>query len=178
MEPEKNLNEEQVNQESAPEFTYDELLAMLDQERAEKARYKAAVTKTSSEAAEWKKKFRARQTAEEQEADAKREETERLREQNQQIEHELATMRATARYLKQGMDEKLAKECADLETAGDSDALMSKLSAHWDSRIEKAVKKAQEDLLASRPDINAGNGEDGGNQEDPFIKAFRNPDQY
>ena len=183
MENENNeMLEQEVQQDNTQqeehEFTYDELLAQLDHERAEKARYKAAVSKTSSEAAEWKKKFRQRQTAEEQEADAKREEAEQQKEHLRSVERELSMMKATNRYLKQGMDEKLAKECAELEADGDMEALMSKISANREAQIDAAVKKAKEELLASRPDINAGNGEEGGEKEDPFIKAFRNPDAY
>ena len=183
----ENLNEQanqQQNdgnqaQDDQKEFTYDELLEQLANERAEKARYKAAVSKTSSEAAEWKKKFRARQTAEEQEADAKREEAEQQKEHLKKVERELSMMKAKARYLKQGMDEKLATECAELETENDIDALMGKISQHTSALVEAAAKKAQEELLASRPDIKAGNGEDGGaEEEDPFIKAFNNPDAY
>lgn len=181
----ENLNEQvNENEQATPdapaqqEFSYDDLLAQLASERAEKARYKAAVTKTSSEAAEWKKKFRARQTAEEQEADAKREEAEQQKEHLKKVEHELSMIKATNRYLKQGMDEKLAKECAELETDGDIDTLMGKIAAHRDAQIAEAVKKAQEELLASRPEIQAGNGEGEGKDEDPFIKAFKNPDNY
>lgn len=176
--PENEAVETDQKQEEQHEFSYDELLAQLDRERAEKARYKAAVTKTSSEAAEWKKKFRQRQTAEEQEADAKREEAEQQKEHLRTVERELSLIKATNRYLKQGMDEKLAKECAELEADGDMETLMQRISANREAQIADAVKKAQEDLLASRPEINAGNGEDGGEKEDPFIKAFRNPDAY
>lgn len=184
MENNENLNEQNQNQEpdtqqEEREFTYDELLSQLASERAEKARYKAAVSKTSSEAAEWKKKFRARQTAEEQEADAKREEAEQQKEHLKKVERELSMMKAKARYLQQGMDEKLATECAELEVENDIDALMGKISQHTSALVDAAAKKAQEELLASRPDIKAGNGEDGnGEEEDPFIKAFNNPDKY
>lgn len=176
----ENINptpEEEKNAE--PEYTVEELLAQLNAAKAENKRYKDAVTKASSEAATWKKQLRARQTQEEQEAEAKREAEEERSNHLKAVERELAMMKATNRYLKQGMDEKLAKECAELEADNDIDTLMEKIASHRDASISAAVKKAQEDLLASRPEINAGHGENGGKEEeDQFKKAFMNPDAY
>ena len=53
--------------------TVEELMAQLATERAEKEKYKNRSDKASSEAAEYKKQLRSKQTAEEQEAEAKAE---------------------------------------------------------------------------------------------------------
>ena len=174
-----NQNQTPEPEDKQPEYSVEELLAQLNAAKAENKRYKDAVTKASSEAATWKKQLRARQTQEEQEAEAKREAEEERSNHLKAVERELAIMKATNRYLKQGMDEKLAKECADLEADNDIETLMEKIASHRDASISAAVKKAQEELLASRPEINAGHGENGGkDDEDPFIKAFKNPDAY
>ena len=60
--------------------TVEELMAQLATERAEKEKYKSASDKASSEAAKYKKELRSKQTAEEQEAEAKAE-ADKLREE-------------------------------------------------------------------------------------------------
>lgn len=181
MATENNENLEKQNQnseEAKPEVTLEDLQNQLAEAKALNQQYKNAITKSNGEAAEWKRKFQAKQTAEEKEADAKREAEELQQQELSNLRKELTTMKAIARYRGMGMDEKMAAECAALEVENNNDGLMAKISALMTSREEAAAKKAQEDLLASRPDIKAGNGEDGEEEEDPFIKAFQNPDKY
>lgn len=182
MSTENNENLENQNpksEESTPEITLEDLQNQLAEAKALNQQYKNAITKSNSEAADWKRKFQAKQTAEEKEADAKREAEELQQQELSNLRKELSTMKAIARYRGMGMDEKTASECAALEVENNNDGLMAKIAALINSREEAAAKKAQEELLASRPDIKAGNGEDGnGEEEDPFIKAFKNPDKY
>ena len=176
----ENLEKQNQNPETdpKPEITIEDLQGQLAETKALVQQYKNAITKSNSEAAEWKRKFQARQTAEEKEADAKREAEELQQKEISDLRRELSTMRAIARYRGMGMDEKMATECAALEVENNNDGLMAKIAALMTSREEAAAKKAQEELLASRPDIKAGNGEDGEPEEDLFIKAFNNPDAY
>lgn len=174
----ENLNQNPNPEEAKPEVTLEDLQNQLAEAKALNQQYKNAITKSNGEAAEWKRKFQAKQTAEEKEADAKREAEELQQQELSNLRKELTTMKAIARYRGMGMDEKMATECAALEVENNNDGLMAKISALMTSREEAAAKKAQEDLLASRPDIKAGNGEDGEEEEDPFIKAFNNPDAY
>lgn len=181
MATENNENLEKQNQnseEAKPEVTLEDLQNQLAEAKALNQQYKNAITKSNGEAAEWKRKFQAKQTAEEKEADAKREAEELQQQELSNLRKELTTMKAIARYRGMGMDEKMAAECAALEVENNNDGLMAKISALMTSREEAAAKKAQEDLLASRPDIKAGNGEDSEEAEDPFVKAFNNPDAY
>lgn len=77
MEDNKNIdtqgqqNPEPENQPDEKEPTVEELMAQLAQERAEKAKLKNNFDKTSSELASTKKQLKAKQTAEEQEEEAK-----------------------------------------------------------------------------------------------------------
>ena len=176
----ENLNNANPNPEDQPkpEITLEDLQAQLAEQKALNQQYKNAITKSNSEAADWKRKFQAKQTAEEKEADAKREAEELQQQEMANLRKELSTMKAVARYRGMGMDEKLAAECAALEVENNNDGLMAKIAVHMSGRIETARKEAQEELLASRPDIKAGNGEDGEEEEDPFVKAFNNPDAY
>lgn len=181
IENKENLNEQNQNQnheEQKPELTLEDLQNQLAEAKALNQQYKNAITKSNGEAAEWKRKFQARQTAEEKEADAKREAEELQQQELSNLRKELSTMKAVARYRGMGMDEKLAAECAALEVENNADGLMAKISAHMNSRIESELKRQQEEIYAQRPDIKAGNGEDDEEAEDPFIKAFNNPDAY
>ena len=171
-------NQNQNSEDPKPELTLEDLQNQLAEAKAMNQQFKNAITKSNSEAAEWKRKFQAKQTAEEKEADAKREAEELQQKEITELRKELSMMKAVARYRGMGMDEKLASECAALEVENNADGLMAKITAHMSSRIDSAKKQAQEELLASRPDIKAGNGEDGEEEEDPFIKAFNNPDAY
>lgn len=182
LENTENLNtNEEINStkpSQEPEITLEDLQNQLKEAQAERDRLKTSLTKSNADAADWKRKFRERQSAEEQAADAKREAEALQQEQMESIKKELSILKATNRYLKQNMDEKLAKECAELEADNDMENLMAKINAHYSAVIEEAKKSAKEELLASRPDIKAGNGEDEGEPEDPFVKAFNNPDAY
>ena len=175
----ENLEQNQKTENNpTPEITLEDLQAQLAEAKAMNQQFKNAITKSNSEAAEWKRKFQAKQTAEEKEADAKREAEELQQQEIANLRKELSTMKAVARYRGMGMDEKQAAECASLEIENDNDGLMAKIASLMSSREAAAAKKAQEELLASRPDIKAGNGEDGQPEEDPFLKAFNNPDAY
>ena len=79
MEDNKNLEGQgQQNQEpnattDEKEPTVEELMAQLAQERANSAKLQNDYNKASSEAANYRKQLKAKQTAEEQEEEAKRE---------------------------------------------------------------------------------------------------------
>ena len=153
-----------------------DLQAQITRLMAEREKMKSAFDKSASEAADYKKKLREKLTAEEAEAEARREAEEAQRETLNNLTHELSVMKATTRYLKQGMSEDMAKECAELEASGDMDALMDKVFKNNGAAIENAVKNAQDKWLSERPNVNAGHGEDNGGKEDddPFLKGFNN----
>ena len=69
----ENLNPNPNPEEAKPEVTLEDLQNQLAEAKALNQQYKNAITKSNGEAAEWKRKFQAKQTAEEKEADAKRE---------------------------------------------------------------------------------------------------------
>lgn len=148
--------------------TVEELMAQLAQERAEKEKYKVSLNKASSEAAEYKKKFREKQTAKEQEEEAIREQQEQHEKYVKDIETELATIKATKRYMGLGMPEDLAAETAKAEIEGDSEAV----TANMKKFMDKMLKTKEAEWLKSRPPVNAGNGEDGDDKKDPFLTGF------
>lgn len=163
---ETNSEDETESEGEAP--TIEELMAQLAQERAEKEKYKVALNKSSSEAAEYKKKFREKQTAKEQEEEAKREQQEQHEKYVKSIETELATIKATKRYMGIGMPEELAAKTAKAEIEGDNESVTANMKKHMDA----VVKAKEAEWIKSRPPVNAGNGEDGDEKKDPFLAGF------
>lgn len=155
----------------------EDLQAQINQLMAERVKLKSAFDKTASEAADYKRQLHDRMSADEQAEASRREAEEKQKETLSNLSRELSVMKATARYLKQGLDENSAKECAEFEANGDMDALMSKIFQHNKTSTENALKDAQAKWLENRPPVNAGHGEDAGKkeEEDPFLKGFNNP---
>lgn len=147
--------------------TVEELMTQLSKERAEKERLKTSFDKTSSELAATKKQLKERLTAEEQEAEAKREREEERENYVKGLEKEVAINRAMKRFLSLGMNEDLAMETAEAEYDRDYE----KVTANQKKNQDEKIKAAEAEWLKSRPDVNAGNGENEEN-EDPFLKGF------
>lgn len=133
----------------------DELMAELAKERAEKAQNKAALDKALKEKGDITKQLRARQSAEEQEAEAKKQQEEQQKAYVKSLEDKLAVIEATDRYRKLGMEEKFAKETAELEVKGD----MEKVTSNIAKQMEANKKAAYDEFIKTRPDIQAGNGD-------------------
>lgn len=128
----------------------EELMSQLASERAEKEKYKNASDKASSEAAKYKKELRSKQTAEEQEAEAKAE-AERL--QNEKYENainELNRMKAVSAY--KNVSDKSVEKLIDAVADADHSAIASII----ENEIRAAVANAQTEWLKSRPPVNAG----------------------
>lgn len=179
MEENKNMNEELETQESQVETednatggeehqpTMEELTAALAKANAEIEKMKIASNKQSSENATLKKQLRAKQTAEEQAEEAKREQEEAHKEYVAGLERKLAIIEAKSRYGDMGMDADLAAKTAEAELNGDQETV----SANIKKMMAANLKAAEAEWIKSRPDVQAGNGEDA-EAEDPFIKGF------
>lgn len=135
--------------------TYEELVTQLATERAEHTRTKNQLNKASSEAAGLKRQLRDKMTAEEQEAEARKEQEENRQKEFDDMKRELAVIRATKRYLQLGMDETLAEETATAEIEGD----MEQVTLNYKKHSEALTKAAYQKFLKERPEINAGNGD-------------------
>ena len=175
MNEQMNAPEPEANQhtdngaEATPSI--DDLLAQITEMKTENNRLKTAYNKASSEAADYKKKFRARQTAEEQEAESKREAEEAIQNELKSLRATVAVQKATERYMGLGMDKETAKETANFEVSGDNEAVTSNIQKFMANQI----KAKESEWLASRPEVSAGNGESGSEEKDPFILGFNNP---
>jgi hypothetical protein len=173
----ENANVEDVNTsqqesgngdtENKQEVTIESLMAEIAQLKADGARNKTALDKALREKGEITKALRAKQTAEEQEAEAKKEAEERQKAYIDDLEKFKKTAEAKARYALQGMNEELAVKAAEAEISGDMDALATIQNEYRQISIKQEVAKE----LKNMPQINAGTG---GQQEDDdaFLKGF------
>lgn len=158
--------EQEGTQESEP-ITIDSLMAELAKTKAESAKNKAALDKALHNNGELTKQLRAKMTASEQEAEAKREAEEAQANRIKELENYKKRSEARERYMATiGMSADLAKEAADAEVNGDMDALASVYKRHQES-----VMKANEaEWMKKLPKPEAGKADSGA--VDPFLAGF------
>lgn len=133
------------------EFTVEELKAQLAAAKADADRFKSANDKLSKSEAEMKRQLRARQTAEEQEAEAQKE-AQRIRDEEfEAIKAELNHNKAVSAY-KSIPDEKTVETLIEAVSESDHNAIARII----DSECKKAVKEAEAKWLKDRPRVQHG----------------------
>lgn len=156
-------------------YEYDDNLGELE-------RYKNAVSKANSEAAEWKKKHNALISEDEQNKLAAEEELNSLREKVEAMEREKTISEHKAEFLALGYDEDLANESANALANGDT----AKVFAIQRKFIEAHDKVLKTELLKGTPTPPAGNGSDtmtleklkGMSIADRYEFSVSNPEEY
>ena len=139
--------------ESTP--TVEELSAQIAQLTADRDKYKSANDKLSKESADYKRQLRAKQTAEEQQAEEQAE-AQRIRdEQFEEMKARLNRSEAEKAY-KSVTDEKMVESLIDAVSDADHNAIANILEKYASAK----VKEAQAEWMKSRPRVNMG-GEGG-----------------
>ena len=139
----------------------EELLAQLAQERATNAQNKAALDKALKEKGELTKNLRAKMSAEEQEAEAKKAADEAKDARIQELESKFRVMDYSKRYMGIGMDEKTAETLSELTgELSDADKFFSALGKFITASNKSAGENAIQDLIKKNPEIKAGSGDD------------------
>lgn len=159
-----STNQDEKNGEQ-DKLNHDDLVAELARMRAEatqaqadRDRYKNSIDDLTKKNKALTEQVRATMTAEQQ-IDAAKKEAEEAREKElNDIRTELATIRATKRYMTIKMDEKVAEETAKAEIAGDMEKVIANMATHINELEKKSAEDAINKFLADRPDIKAGNG--------------------
>ena len=106
---------------------------------AEVERLKAALSKSNSENAEWKKKHREALTEEERKAQEVAEELKQLREQNEKLMRESNLSKNKAKFLAMGYEETLASDAATAMVDGDMERLFTYQQKHHEA-LEKKIR--------------------------------------
>lgn len=124
----------------------------LPKDDAETIKLRNALNKASSEASEWKRQFREKQTEEER---AKAEQLERdkaIQEELEMLRNEKAISNYQASYLSLGYDEELARATAEAMVKGDTSTIFA------NQRIFNEKKEAEfkANIMNSQPNLTTG----------------------
>lgn len=132
-------------------MTEEEISAALEaaghENTAEVNRLKAALSKANSEAADYKKQIRSKQTDDEAAAAAQKEEHDQLVKENGELKRSIALSEKKAKLLSMGYDEALATETATAMVDGDMDKVMANQSKY----LEVQKKNIQADTMRKTP---------------------------
>lgn len=143
-------------------MTEDEISAALETvgqgNEAEVNRLKTALSKANSEAADYKKQLRGKQSEDEANAAAQKEEHDRLAQENADLKRSIALSERKAKLLAMGYDESLATETATAMVDGDMDKVMANQSKY----LEVQKKAIQADHMRKTPRPAAGSENTGG----------------
>lgn len=146
-------------------MTEDEISAALETvgqgNEAEVNRLKAALSKANSEAADYKKQLRGKQSEDEANAAAQKEEHDRLAQENADLKRSIALSERKAKLLTMGYDESLADETAAAMVDGDMDKVMANQSKY----LEVQKKNIQADAMRKTPRPAAGDDGNGGSMD-------------
>ena len=148
-------------------ITVESLMAEMSQLKAENAKNKAALDKALHNNGELTKQLRAKMSASEQEAEAKRQAEEAQANRIRDLEEYKARSEARERYIAIGMSADLAKEAAEAEVARD----MESLTAIYKRHNEATLKASKDEWLKSRPEPATSRSENA-EKEDPFLVGF------
>ena len=110
-------------------------------------RLKAALSKSNSENAEWKKKHREALTEEERKAQETADLLKQLQERNAELERESNLSKHKAKFLGMGYEDALATDAAAAMVDGDTEKLFSYQQKHQ----EALEKKIRADALKGTP---------------------------
>lgn len=121
---------------------------------AEVDRLKAALSKSNSEAADYKKQLREKMTADEIKAKEDAESREKLQSDYDALLRKVTLSENKAKLLSIGYDEALAESTAEAMADGDLDKVFANQKKHLDA-VEKKIRA---DVLKDTPKPEGGNG--------------------
>ena len=154
--PENPATQPEETQKAEEETTPDAkaLTEQLQSALVEIARLKRQVDKNSSEAAEYKKKWRDSLSETEKASQEKAEAEAKKEEEFEYMKKALKINELTENFMDLGYSKDMAKKAATAQAENDTEALLD-----IQKQFQDAQKKAWEaDFLKSRPEINAGTG--------------------
>ena len=135
---------------------------------AELNRLKTALSKSNSEAADYKKKLREKQTDDEAKAAADKEAFDKMVEENNSLKRSIAIAEKKAKLIGMGYEEKMADETAVAMIDGDMDKVLSNQSVYLETQ-RKAIE-ANHMRKTPRP---ASGAEEGGTDYDKLIETAK-----
>ena len=159
-----------------------ESIEMPNDGSAEIERLRNALSKSNSEAADYKKQLRDKMSAEEQKAKDDAEKFDELQSKYDTLLKESNISKNKARLLALGYDDALATETAEAMAEGDTDKVFAAQKKHLDS----VGKKIREEVLKDTPKPTGGSGKStitkeqfrGMSVEERYEFSKSHPDEY
>lgn len=143
-----------------------ELNEQLQSALVEIAKLKRAVDKSTSEAADYKKKWKESLSEAEQASMQKAEEQAKHDEEFENLKRQVKVNELTENFMDLGYGKELARKAANAQFDSDTQTLLD-----IQKQFQEAQKKQWEsDFLASRPELNAGTGVTQGISKEQFDK--------
>ena len=139
------------------ELTVESLMAQLAQEKANNAKLKSDNDKLCTSEGNLRKQLRAKQTAEEQEAEAKAEQAAQRDAYVKELEKFKAVTESSERYLGMGMPTEMAKATAAAEFEGNMDVVTGNISKFMAERDKQKESEIRAQYLAQMPTPQSGN---------------------
>lgn len=154
----EGMTEEEISQalESASTSKTDEITKL-----------KTSLSKANSEAADYKKQLRAKQSDEEAKAQEQKDAMDKLEKENAELKRSMALAERKGKLIGMGYDAKLADETAVAMVDGDLDTVLANQSKFLETQIKAIKASKMEDT--PRPAVGA-NGSDGGSAYADKIK--------
>jgi actin-related protein len=153
---------------------------------AEVEKLKAQLSKANSEAADYKKQLRSKQSDEETKAAETAENMKKLTEENASLKRNIAISQRQAELISMGYDKKLAESTATAMADGDMDTVMKNQTAFIDAQ----KKQIEADAMKGTPRPKSGSEQGAGangmthnsfrklSLKERFEFAEKNPDEY
>lgn len=149
---------------------------------AEIERLKNALSKSNSEAADYKKQLREKLTDDEIKAKENAEAQAKLQNDYDALLKKVSISENKAKYLALGYEDALAEETAVAMVEGDLDKVFANQKKH----IEATVKKVRSDVLKETPDVTGGKGSQTVTKEqfrkmsaqERYDFSVKNPEEY
>jgi hypothetical protein len=140
----------------------DEISAALETAKVgdttgEVERLKASLSKSNADAAKYKRELREKQTDDEAAAATRKEEHDKLVEDNQKLTDQITLMTQVGKLRDMGYDTALATATAEAMIKGDMETVLANQSKFLEARDKAA--KAEGMRATPRPAVGAGNGE-------------------
>lgn len=142
---------------SGGEITVESLMAEMADLKAQNAQLKANNDKLCTSEGNLRKQLRAKQTAEEQEAEAKAEQAQQQAEYIKGLERFKDITESSKRYLAMGMSAELAEATATAEVDGERETVTSNLTKFMQARDEAREKALREKYFAEFGNVQSGN---------------------
>lgn len=127
----------------------------LPQDRTDEVeKYKQAVSKANSEAAEYKRQLKNHMSEEEKKKTEEAERFDKMQKENEALKKQIAIAELTKKFQSSGLDAETATKSAEAALEGNMDAVISAFT----DKIAKAADDARAQLISQTPALQGGNG--------------------